>query len=58
MTGCEPGERPLAPVVEGLPMMQGQVLEPRRDVSGGYKVDVGRGERVGRVSQDMVLAPR
>jgi|GEM_PF-5640877 len=39
-------------------MIQGQVLEGQRDVSGGYRVDVGRGERVGRVSQDMVLAPR
>ena len=38
-------------------MMQGQVLEARRDVSGGYKVDVGRGERVGRVSSEWFSRP-
>lgn len=32
--------------------MNMQVLEARRDVSGGYKVDVSRGERVGRVSSE------
>lgn len=38
-------------------MIQGQVLEARRDVSGGYKVDVGRGERVGRVSSEWFSRP-
>jgi hypothetical protein len=38
-------------------MMQGQVLEARRDVSGGYRVDVGRGERVGRVSSEWFSRP-
>lgn len=32
--------------------MNMQVLDARRDTSGGYKVDVGRGERVGRVSSE------
>ena len=38
-------------------MIPGQVLEARRDVSGGYKVDVGRGERVGRVSSEWFSRP-
>ncbi|MCU0731061.1 MAG: DUF932 domain-containing protein [Hyphomonas sp.] len=38
-------------------MIQGQVLEARRDMSGGYKVDVGRGERVGRVSSEWFSRP-
>lgn len=29
--------------------MNMQVLDARRDANGGYKVDVSRGERVGRV---------
>jgi len=38
-------------------MIQGHVLEALRDVSGGYKVDVGRGERVGRVSSEWFSRP-
>lgn len=34
-----------------------QVLEARRDVSGGYKVDVGRGQRIGRVSSEWFSRP-
>ncbi|MBP2277017.1 hypothetical protein H4W01_002398 [Sphingomonas sp. PL20] len=34
-----------------------QVLDARRDTSGGYKVDVGRGERVGRVSSEWFSRP-
>ena len=37
--------------------MNMQVLEARRDVSGGYKVDVTRGERVGRVSSEWFSRP-
>ncbi len=37
--------------------MNMQVLEARRDTSGGYKVDVGRGERVGRVSSEWFSRP-
>ena len=37
--------------------MNMQVLEARRDVSGGYKVDVSRGERVGRVSSEWFSRP-
>ncbi len=37
--------------------MNMQVLEARRDVSGGYKVDVSRGERVGRVSSEWFPRP-
>jgi len=37
--------------------MNMQVLEARRDVSGGYKVDVGRGQRVGRVSSEWYSRP-
>ena len=29
-----------------------EVLEARPDRSGGYKVDVGRGQRIGRVSSE------
>ncbi|MEY9124786.1 hypothetical protein ABH994_006559 [Bradyrhizobium yuanmingense] len=29
-----------------------EVLNPDRDRAGGYKVDVSRGERVGRVSSE------
>src|SRR5437667_4146429 len=32
--------------------MNMQVLDARRDASGGYRVDVSRGERVGRVSSE------
>lgn len=32
--------------------MNMQVLEARRVVSGGYKVDITRGQRVGRVSSE------
>ena len=38
--------------------MNMQVLDARRDVSGGYKVDVTRGERVGRVSSEWFSRPR
>ncbi|MDE2578595.1 MAG: DUF932 domain-containing protein [Hyphomicrobiales bacterium] len=34
-----------------------QVLDARRDQSGGYKVDVGRGDRVGRVSSEWFSRP-
>ena len=37
--------------------MNMQVLDARRDASGGYKVDVGRGERVGRVSSEWFSRP-
>jgi len=37
--------------------MNMQVLDTRRDPSGGYKVDVGRGERVGRVSSEWFSRP-
>ena len=37
--------------------MNMQVLEVRRDVSGGYKVDVTRGERIGRVSSEWFSRP-
>lgn len=38
-------------------MTQVSVLEARRDTSGGYKVDVGRGERIGRVSSEWFSRP-
>jgi hypothetical protein len=34
-----------------------QVLDARRDTTGGYKVDVSRGERVGRVSSEWFSRP-
>ena len=34
-----------------------QVLDARRDASGGYRVDVSRGERVGRVSSEWFSRP-
>lgn len=34
-----------------------QLLEAHRDVSGGYKVDVSRGERIGRVSSEWFSRP-
>jgi hypothetical protein len=34
-----------------------QVLDARREMSGGYKVDVRRGERVGRVSSEWFSRP-
>lgn len=37
--------------------MNMQVLDTRRDVSGGYKVDVSRGERIGRVSSEWFSRP-
>ena len=37
--------------------MNMQVLEARRDVSGGYKVDVGRGQNIGRVSSEWYSRP-
>ncbi|WP_313324815.1 DUF932 domain-containing protein [Sphingobium yanoikuyae] len=37
--------------------MNMQVLDARGDTSGGYKVDVGRGERVGRVSSEWFSRP-
>ena len=33
------------------------VLDAHRDASGGYKVDVGRGERIGRVSSEWCSRP-
>ena len=38
-------------------MTQVQSLNAGRDVRGGYKVDVGRGERVGRVSSEWFSRP-
>ena len=37
--------------------MNMQVLDARRDMSGGYKVDVSRGERIGRVSSEWFSRP-
>ena len=37
--------------------MNMQVLDAGRDVSGGFKVDVSRGERVGRVSSEWFSRP-
>jgi hypothetical protein len=37
--------------------MNMQVLDARRDTTGGYKVDVGRGERIGRVSSEWFSRP-
>ncbi|MFG1465134.1 DUF932 domain-containing protein [Xanthobacter sp. DSM 24535] len=37
--------------------MNMQVFDARRDTSGGYKVDVGRGERIGRVSSEWFSRP-
>ena len=37
--------------------MNMQVLEAPRDVRGGYKVDVSRGSRVGRVSSEWFSRP-
>ncbi|MGN8119264.1 DUF932 domain-containing protein [Labrys sp. 22185] len=34
-----------------------EVLDSRRDASGGYKVDVSRGERIGRVSSEWFSRP-
>jgi len=39
------------------PMTQVSVLDAHRDARGGYKVDVGRGERVGRVSSEWFSRP-
>ncbi|HQU67393.1 MAG TPA: DUF932 domain-containing protein [Albidovulum sp.] len=38
-------------------MAQIEILEPARPVRGGYKVDVGRGERIGRVSSEWFNRP-
>ena len=37
--------------------MNMQVLDARREVSGGYKVNVSRGTRVGRVSSEWFSRP-
>jgi hypothetical protein len=37
--------------------MKMQVLDARRDTTGGYRVDVSRGERVGRVSSEWFSRP-
>lgn len=37
--------------------MNMQVLDARRDTTGGYKVDVSRGERIGRVSSEWFSRP-
>jgi hypothetical protein len=37
--------------------MKTEMLDGRRDVSGGYKVDASRGERVGRVSSEWFSRP-
>lgn len=56
VTGWKLEERPPAPVMELDPMTM-QVLDARHDVSGGFKVDVSRGERVGRVSSEWFNRP-
>lgn len=38
-------------------MTQVQILDANPDRSGGYKVDVGRGQRVGRVSSEWFSRP-
>ncbi len=38
-------------------MTQVEVLDAVRDRAGGYKVDVSRGERVGRVSSEWFSRP-
>ncbi len=38
-------------------MISNQVLDARRDASGGYRVDVSRGSRVGRVSSEWFSRP-
>ncbi|QQS13919.1 MAG: DUF932 domain-containing protein [Rhodospirillales bacterium] len=38
-------------------MTQVSVLDARRDTTGGYKVDVSRGERIGRVSSEWFSRP-
>ena len=38
-------------------MTQMQVLDARRDMTGGYKVDVSRGQRIGRVSSEWFSRP-
>lgn len=56
MTGRGPEESLPAPVMEIAPMNM-QILDARRDASGGYRVDVSRGERVGRVSSEWFSRP-
>src|SRR5690348_14122186 len=34
-----------------------EILDAARDESGGYKVDVGRGQRIGRVSSEWFNRP-
>ena len=34
-----------------------QILDARQEASGGYRVDVSRGERVGRVSSEWFSRP-
>ncbi len=34
-----------------------EILDAPRDASGGYKVDVGRGQRIGRVSSEWFSRP-
>lgn len=38
-------------------MTQVSVLDAQRDTSGGYRVDVGRGQRIGRVSSEWFSRP-
>ena len=38
-------------------MIDMKVQNAARDARGGYKVDVGRGERVGRVSSEWFARP-
>jgi hypothetical protein len=38
-------------------MTQVEVLDAARDHAGGYKVDMSRGERVGRVSSEWFSRP-
>ena len=38
-------------------MISMEILEGRRDNSGGYRVDVTRGERIGRVSSEWFSRP-
>lgn len=38
-------------------MTQVEILDAARDRAGGYKVDVNRGERIGRVSSEWFSRP-
>lgn len=56
MTGWKLEERPPAPVMEFDPMNM-QAYDARRNLSGSYRVDASRGERIGRVSSEWFNRP-